>query len=115
MVFCGQDLNVMIGTCHYCQHQIIAIEPSIVSFDLNDTHIFVERHSVDKSARESCATSFVSVLTARWRVFVLISGADYVVNVHLHLLFEIRVLGMKEVLKYAISNLRVDLINGLFW
>jgi hypothetical protein len=105
----------MIGVGHYSEPWVIAIEPGIVSLDLNGTSILVERGGGNKSSRKSGTTSFVSVIEARWRVFVHISGADYVVDVHPHLVLEIRVLGMNEWLKYAISSLGVDLVNGLFW
>jgi len=115
MVFGTQELDVMIGVGHYSERWVIAIEPGIVSLDVNDTCILVERGGRNKPSRKSGMTSFVSVLEAGWHVFMHIPGADYIVDVHLHLVFEIRVFWTNEWLKYTISGLRVDLINGLFW
>ena len=115
MVFGTQELDVMISAGHYSERWVIAIEPGIISFDVNDTHILVEPGGRNKPSRKSGTTSFVSVLEAGWRVFVHISGADYVVDIHPHLVFEIRVFGTNEWLKYAVSGVGVDLVNSFFW
>ena len=115
MVFRAQELNVMIGAGHYSERGVITIEPGIISFNLNNTCILIECVAGDKLSRKSGVTSFVSVLEAKWCVFVHILGANYVINIHPHLVFEIRVFRMKEWLKHTVTSVGVDLAKGFFW